>query len=366
MHDPIEEMMIGVLDPWFWWRNALAGKRGPNDGSSPETGFYRVHHKDGNWTPIAYWWEGKELKCDFGRKTDSGVFHKDEEEHLLRAIEKWPFASEHPISEELYRAVYEGGAWPDVDEIVAEHLAENARAKIGGNQPPADEAAQYKIDVENAKAAVERYKEISDDETAARAQSARARLNELAGQGKKKHTELKALILEKGRVIDRKWLHVSQAASAAAQLILAAMTAWENTKFRAEQERVRKEEAERERLVALERLHLAEEQHIADAAIAKGVPPSQMEAPPSPPPESLPPPPPAPVAPPTKIKGGYGRAAGVSTVEIAMVADQDALYAAVKDWQEVKWYFADLAKREHKNNGRVLPGVTTEQARKVS
>jgi hypothetical protein len=338
-----------MSDRLKWWRHAVQTPnirdRWPIDLRSPEQGWYRFKRK-GVWEPIAYWWEDEALFCLIGKDE---WFAKEEDEHITLAIEAWPHVSKHPISEEEYDEVIAGGQWRDLDGAVADQMEAGTARGVGDNRPPLSEIAQYNVDVENAAAAVERYKVIEDDETNAKAQSARARLNELASQADKKREIEKAPSLKEGRDIDAKWGKVIKAARSAAETIRAAMKAWENKKFR-EQEAKRIEEEKRQREQA------EEEQRAADAAIAQGVPPAVQVAPPSPPP----PPPPAPA----QIRGGYGRAASVPTVIVYTVTDQDAFYAAVKFRGEVAEFFAAFAKREAKQN-RVHPGVTISQEKDV-
>jgi hypothetical protein len=346
--DPIEEM-IGAHDPWSWWKAALAGKRAPIDPNSPEWGFYRTRINN-VWVPIAYWWTDGEMQCLVG--VDQ-AFHRSYEEHVRLAIEKWPYISKHPITQEVYDAVIGGGQWPDLDEAVAEQMQAGTARGIGDNRAPVTEAEQIKIDVEDAAKAVDRYKVIEDDETNTKAQSARARLNELAGKADKKREIEKAPSLKEGRDIDAKWNAVITTAKGAAETIRTAMRVWENKKFQ-EQQRLRLEEESRLRH------EQEEEQRAADAAIAQGVPPAAQQYHPA---AGSPP---APPAPPVRavIKGGYGRAASVPTITVYKVADQDALYAAAKTEAEVVEFFKGFAKRTGKA-GRVFPGVTATQEKDV-
>jgi hypothetical protein len=165
-----------------------------------------------------------------------------------------------PVSEEWYYAVINGGTWPDLDPGVA-GIGDNAAAAM-------DEAEQ----IDALRDQVATYREIEDDETAARAVSLRARLLELRKIVNDKREELKKPHLKAARDIDEAWMTPVKRAAGAAEALRALIEGWETRKRRAAQE----EDARRQ----------------AEHALQQGA--------------VLPPPEPK-----TQIRSGYGRAASV-------------------------------------------------------
>lgn len=343
--DAIEELIgpSGQADPFHKWRLALAE---PNkrdrvavSPEHPETGYYR-HKNRGLWEPVAYWYSGSQLHCMYGIPQDDedpcwwpGA--KTEERHIELAIEHWTYAWQNPISEEVYDLVMCGSRWPDLDETVEEQVSRPRGA--GDNAPPQDELTELKIDIENAAAAVERYKDINDDETSKKAQSARARLNELARKADKRREELVAPALAKQREVNGLYQPLVKDAKAAADAIGRAMGTWETKKARAQREA---EQAE---------------QRAADRAIAAGTPPAAMDAP-----SAAPTPAPA-----TQIRGGYGRAAAVvEEAVIEEVTDYRALLAHYGEREDVKALVMKHARTDVRN-GHQVPGVKIGHERRV-
>lgn len=343
--DAIEELISpsgqAKEDPFYKWRLGLAepNKRAKIsiDANYPETGYYRIK-RYAKWEPVAYWYSGGQLHCMVGVPQDDDDpcwFAKTEERHIQLAIEHWTYAWQNPISEEVYDLVMSGGRWPDLDETVEDQVSRPRG--IGDNAPPQDELTELKIDIENAAAAVERYKAIDDDETSKKAQSARARLNELARKADKRREELVAPALATQREVNGKYQPLVKAAKAAADAIGRAMGAWETKKARAQREA---EEAE---------------QRAADRAIASGTPPAAMDAP------SVAPSP----APATQIRGGYGRAAAVvEEAVIEEVTDYRALLAHYGEHEDVKTLVMKHARTDVRN-GHQVPGVKIGHERRV-
>jgi hypothetical protein len=93
------------------WEQALAGKPIPlTTEMEPDYGFYRVPTKDKtSFRAMSYYYENGKLFCLLdGRPLDE-----------QRAREIWSWASQRPITYELYKAVVEDGQpWPDLNSIV--------------------------------------------------------------------------------------------------------------------------------------------------------------------------------------------------------------------------------------------------------
>lgn len=309
-------------DEWAGWRALLEGRKIDVDPNTPFTGFYRIRKfKGGPFVPVAYWRDqAGNLVCVIDGKIVS--------EHV--AVEKWTYCCAHPVSHEAYTAVTERGEdWPDIDATVAEQIRAPAP---GHNNPPQDEAELLKEQIENAAKGVFDYPKIEDDETLAKAQSLRARLNELSRTADKKRETLKKPHLEEAKKVDSKWMPLVKLAKDAADGLARVMSAFETEKLRKEREAQRKaEEAARK---------AAEEGKPAPVA-------------------------PAPAPAQTTVKGAYGRAASVKVVKIATVTDQDKVYAYMRERPEVVELLGKLAQRAT-DAGHVVPGVSVEEQRKVA
>ena len=324
------EQLIGPskADPRAMWRAALAEpdrrKRPSVDMNHPEEGFYHIK-RQGKWAPLKIMYEEGELYGLEGTDTWLSV---------EQIVEVFSWAWDNPISEETYNLVIGGGKWPDLDEAVEQQMRPRG---AGDNKPPEDERDQILIDIANATPAVDRYKQVNDDETAKAAISARNRLNELGSAAEKKHNELKAPFLAAGKKLDRDWLDPAKIARNGAKTITLAVNAWET----------RKANAQREQEKAAQR--------DADRAIAEGTPPSAM---PAPAPAATP-------APVTQIKGGYGRAATV--VEVAIIEEVTDYRAALIHYGERESVRAAVMKEAATDvkNGHQPPGFKIGHERRV-
>src|SRR6185295_979408 len=164
-----------------YWQTALADPkrlkaRDFKITSDPQPGFYRT--KAGR--PVAIWIEDEELLMSVG----GDEMAKHNHDWI------WMNCALRPVSEEWYYAVINGGTWPDLDPTLA-GMGDNVRAGM-------DEVDQ----IDELEKQVKAYREIEDDETAARAQSLRARFLELKGAVDKKREELKAPHLKAAREVD--------------------------------------------------------------------------------------------------------------------------------------------------------------------
>lgn len=314
-----------MADKYQYWRDALAGNFGAASDGHPEAGFYRVRkHKGGPFQPVAIWFDedGKPIALRDGAIVD--------------AEELWTWVCRAPITEELYHKIVAGEPWPDMDEAVT---ASMAPPPAGHNAPP-DEFEVIKDQIEAALKGVKEYAEIADDEKQARAQSLRARLNELSGEADKTREKIKRPHLEAGKAVDAAWQPLVKAAKQGADMIRDAMGKWETAKARkAAEERRKAEEAERDRLAAIE------------------------AGKPAPPPPPTPEPAPAAVAP---IKGAYGKAATVKEVKVVTgVTNWDELWGYLKAHPELQEFMRKLAQRAL-DKGFDPPGVRVELERKVA
>lgn len=324
-------MNIATPDPYAYWQNALAGNFGQVHDGDPQPGFYRKRTgKAAGYVPVAIWpQDGKMVALVDGKEAD--------------AAEIWTYVCQYPILEEWYRARMIGQPWPDEDKAVTASLAP---PPSGHNNPPTDEAEILQGQIDAAAAGAAEYAEISDDETASKAQSLRSRLLELSGNADKLREDRKRPHLDAGKAIDAKFMPLVKAAKTAADAIRSALSAHETRKAR-EADRVRREAEEAARKASAE-------------AAAKN-PPVQAEGVPVPAP-----PPPAPVPETaTTIRGAYGRGAAVKVVKVAKVVDQDAAYMAMRTHKELVELIAKLAQRAA-TAGVEVAGVEVTEERTVA
>lgn len=97
------------------WERRLKGEVIPLvPDMTPDYGFYRVPTKDRtSWRAVAYWYEGEDLRCRLGTSAEGRMLSFDQ------ATMIWSWASQNPITHELYKAVAEEGRpWPDVNAEV--------------------------------------------------------------------------------------------------------------------------------------------------------------------------------------------------------------------------------------------------------
>lgn len=312
-----------------YWLAALNGNFMPVHDGDAQPGFYRKRtSRAGPFVPVAIWeQDGSLIALVDGKAGD--------------AAELWSYVCQHPVTEETYRLRVETGKWADEDAAVTESLAP---PPSGHNQGPTDEAEILKGQIDAATAGAGEYAEITDDDAAKKAQSLRARLNELSGLADKKREAEKKPFFEAGKAVDARYQPLVKAAKAAADAIARALGAHETRKQR---------EADRLAAIAEEARIKAERAAVRAAAAGKPAPPSPT---PAPAPEA-----PVPAA---KIAGAYGRAANVKEVKIATVTDQDAVYGYMKARPELTELLAKLAQRAV-DAGHTVPGVTVTTEKKV-
>lgn len=111
--------MTQQADQYSFWRRRLTGEIVPIHDSEPQAGFYRMKSRDGEWKPVAYWFtRDGSLRCRIGTSDVTDQI----------ANERWPWASKHPITHEVYKAVIAGEAWPDQHESVIRDRANSVGA----------------------------------------------------------------------------------------------------------------------------------------------------------------------------------------------------------------------------------------------
>jgi hypothetical protein len=239
-----------------------------------------------------------------------------------------------------------GEGWPDDEPTVA--------SMIGHNVGDVSDIDLLRDQIEAAKQGAEVYETIDSNDMAGKAQSLRARMNELAGNVDKKREELKAPHLKAGKAIDAEWMPLVKEAKGVADWLAKAIGAFRDRQ-RLERQRL---ELERQREEAARQREEEQARETARAALEAGRP---VVIPPAP--EPLPPLPPPPD---DRVKGNYGRAAHVATVRVVTaITDQDALYSSLREHPDLRACLLDLAQRALRA-GHEPPGVTIEERAKVS
>jgi hypothetical protein len=317
---------------YTYWRNALNGDFGPVHDGDVQCGFWRKRIRSGGgFLPVAIWrTHAKEIRA---------VVDGYEQEHPENL---WTFICRYPVTEEQYRARVETGVWHDEDSAIA---ASAQPPSIGHNEGPQDEAEILKGQIEAASANAKDYETISDDGVAAKAQSARSRLLELAGEAEKKHKKEKQPFLDGGRDVDKKWFALRDAAKSMADKLRAAMSAHETAKAAVEA---------KARAEALQKAREGEE--AARKAAEAGGPIPAPAAPP-PPVEPIP-------AASMTLRGAYGKAASIRTVRVVTVTDQDLVYRQFRDHADVGAILTRLAQKAT-DSGLTVAGVSVEEKKDV-
>lgn len=322
--------MTETKDQWAWWRTAVETKTiGEVHDGHPESGFYRNRRKGQQAQAVAFWIDTK------SGKQRCQVNGEDVSEQ--QALETWPYAAKEPIPHAMFKVHAESGKWPDMDEGALSTLP-GQRQTIGSNNPPTDPLDILKEQIESARAGIGDYANIDSDEKQAAAQSLRSRLLELGGDADRKRETEKRPHLDAGKAIDKKWKPLVDLAQAGADAIRAAMRTWERENDRkaaaAAAEAHRKAQAEADKL----------------AKAGKPVP--------------APEPPPPPAAPAAPIKGGYGRAAAVTWVNVVTITDYAAVFHAFKARSEVQELLQKLAKKAI-DDGHEVPGTTVTKEKDI-
>jgi len=301
---------------WAWWQQAVESPKDigqqhlPVSVDSPEQGFYRIRFKDKLWEPVAIWKDttGKWIALRNGKAVD--------------AMQVWNWCCRNPVTAEAYENAMAGDGWADDDPTVV--------AMMGHNVGDTDDIETLADQIESAKQGAEAYRDIESEEQAAKAQSLRARLNELSGQADKKREAFKKPHLEAGKAIDQKWMPLVKEAKGIADQLRKYIETFKTAQLLQR----RLEERQRE-----------------DAARKAG--------------EDAPAPPPLPPVD-TTIKGSYGRAATVGTEQVVTaITDQDAVYQFFRNNPDLQACLFKLAQWGIRAQ-LAVPGITIEERAKIS
>ena len=227
-------------------------------------------------------------------------------------MEVWNYCCRHPVTAEAYEQALMGEGWQDDDPTVA--------SMMGHNVGDSDDLAALADQIENAKVGAEAYRDIESEEQAAKAQSLRSRMNELAGKADKICEAFKKPHLEAGKAIDQKWMPLVKEAKGVADQLRKYIEVFKTAQLLQR----RLEERQRE-----------------EAARKAG--------------EDAAPPPLPPVD--TTIKGNYGRAASVGTeLVVTKVTDDLALFHFLRGNPDLTQFMQTMAQKALRA-GMTVPGI---------
>jgi hypothetical protein len=190
---------LNALAPTYaFWQNALAGRPQPVHDGDPQPGFYYQRRKDGPRLPVAIWFS------DAGDPLALVGFEGTAK--LGNAAEIWTWVCQYPVTEEIYRAAFAAGAWPDDPPP--------ARGSVPGDNLPEDpaEALAAELAGEEDTAAPFLAKPIETKQDADRVSVWAKRLTTLGARAVDLHKIEKQPHLEAGKAVDAKWFPIRDGA----------------------------------------------------------------------------------------------------------------------------------------------------------
>jgi len=301
------------MTSYKFWENALKGNFKGADANTPAPGFYKAKkHKDGNWFPVAIWYNGDECLCADVKGT-------------MDPFKVWPWCAKHPISEADFRYYEEHGRW-------------QGEAEIGHNSPPDAELAiddQIKDIMGQAEAWLEKNK-ITSQEQADKAAGFSQKLSQLSKDAEKKRKAEKQPHLDAGKAIDAKYKAIVDLPKNTIAALKAAITPFLIAEQEKKEEAARKERAEAaKKIVEAEKIKAdkekknlteKEEKIIKEAETAPLIQPK----------------------PKASVGGHTGRKVSLRTKIRAEITDYEKALIALKDHPEMKDFVQKLCDRAAK------------------
>jgi hypothetical protein len=332
-----------MTNRYKFWQDSLAGLKPQITNEHPMPGFYRMKRGTG-WVPVAVWPLGPSAgMASLGFKIGHEKVGAD------IGTERWPWYADHPITEDVYRAVAERGEqWPDEDATVAAILATNhvpaaTQAAPDATKSPADPVDEMREQIAVALRGVPTYAKISDEDANARAAGLRNMLMKLSGDADKDGKALYDPHYRKYKTLYDQWNPLVKLAKDGADKIKKALESYADDKRKAAAAAEARAEAERKRI----------EKERFDAAVQ-----AQIDGEPSPDFEEI-----APVVvqsnmplPTTQVRPTFGRAAHVGTKNVVTEIDIDKVFAALRHMPEMKEFLMGLAQKA------VSAGITVNGA----
>ncbi len=297
-------------DQYDFWRRRLAGEIPDIHDGDAQAGFYRIRFGE-EWKPVAYWYtKAGALRCR--------VADRDATEQWAR--ERWSFASQHPITHEVYQAVVAGGPWPDQHEAVTRDRLNSQ----GAPDPDSFDGLKDRIaDLARDAETLIKAGGAKSQEEADRASDLANRLGELWNKADGARKIEKTPFDEKAKAVQAKWLPVLSTAEIYKRIKAAVVTP-----FLVAQENKR-------------RVAEAEARRMAEEAAKKN--------------EPIPEPPPAATVP---IKAGAAgrRSVSLRTVKAIEITDRAAVLAFFIDNEAITDVLQDLAAKAMRA-GVTVPGT---------
>jgi hypothetical protein len=183
--------VVDRLDPYFFWREKLAG-RDP-DPVEPRTdmpcGFFRLRSGE----PLAVWIAGNERAALRGFRGSERIMAV---KHMEAMAENGAFGT--AVTEELYRAAFDAGSWPDDPPDVAPTMGHNL---------PLDEYERLRLEIEAEVETTAPFlaKPILTQEDADKCATWKRRVGLLAKQADEARETEKAPHLAASRAVDDRW-----------------------------------------------------------------------------------------------------------------------------------------------------------------
>lgn len=321
-----------------YWQAALAGEKPEIHEGNPQCGYYRLRKgRGGTWLPVAIWVKDGEMVARVG-------------EEMRPPAEIWTWCADKPVDKEDCKFAFREGHWPG-------DVQWDDEPGIGDNNPP-------QTVVEKITAACSQAldwlkgRTIADKVSADMAANLRDKILKLKKDAEAEHKAAKAPHLERCREVDAAYKAPISDASDAIDALRGALTVY----MRAEEDRQRKEAAERARIANAEAEKKAKEE--AATRIARE---EKARRDGKPLPEAAPAEDPGPlfVAPePVKVQVGGQRGArtGLKTVKRAVIKDYAATLAFFAEHAKVKDLIQQLAQHAARD-GHPVPGVETIEER---
>lgn len=296
----------------------------------PQLGFYRKRKfKDGPFVHVAIWHDGGLRALAEGQPVE--------------ADDVWSFVCRNPISEDTYRAIENGGVWPDQPPEIGHNSGE----------VPSDPFEALKLEYEQEREQAEEFlkTKITTKDRADMAASWSKKLAAIAKKATDLHKVEKQPHLDASRAVDDKWRDLKEDPKSLSISLKRAMDDYLREEDRKEQERQRKarEEADRLRREAEEAAQKAAadtiEAGLSDAAkaeadrLAKEAAEAERAA------QAR-----------NAQAGRTGSKVSLRTFVEARITDYDKLVMALKDRPEMRELVQSLANRAARSNVD-LPGM---------
>lgn len=176
-----------VLNRWAWWQKALKGDIGDISESHPEQGYYRTRRKDGQWEPVAIWWD---------EETGRWLGYRNGQE--ARDINQlWVWSCRHPISHDAYQKAIAGGGFDDEPPAPLGHNS-------GGSTDPL-EAIRIELAGEAEQLAEFLKADVTTQAQADRIGIWAKRMTDLAKRADQERVSEKEPHLAASRAVDDRW-----------------------------------------------------------------------------------------------------------------------------------------------------------------